>query len=151
MPAQSQSYPLFSGRVRHALDAKNRTVIPVHWRPKKSAPLWLVTQSDIACLLAMPYEEFKAIPGRVNERKDVDPEVRQHFIDYFFSEAHEVTPDAQGRFVIPEHFCSELKLKGEVVLAGADAKFKIWNPAAFEQFRTDRHPVRRDVGKLVQV
>lgn len=151
MPAQTQSYPLFSGRARHALDAKNRTVIPVGWRPKKPASLWLVTQSDAACLLAMPYEEFKAVPGRVNARADIDPEERQHFIDYFYSEAHEVTPDGQGRFVIPEHFCTELKLRGEVVLAGAESKFKIWNPTAFEQFRTDRHPVRRGVGKLVQL
>ncbi len=151
MSSKSPAYPLFSGRARHALDGKNRTVIPVGWRPKKPAPLWLATQSDGACLLAMPYDEFKSVPARVNARADIEPEERQHFIDYFYSEAHEVTPDGQGRFVIPEHFCKDLKLRGEVVLAGAEAKFKIWNPATFEEFRTGGHATRRGVGKLVQL
>jgi MraZ protein len=129
MTVQPPSYPLFSGRVHHALDQKNRTTIPVGWRPTEPAPLWLVPQTDGLCLLAMPYEEFKAVPARVNAQTQLDPEDRQHFIDLFFAEAEEVTPDKQGRFVIPTHFCEKLKLSGEIVLSGADSKIKIWNPA----------------------
>ena len=151
MSSQPPSYPLFSGRVRHALDQKNRTTIPVGWRPTEPAPLWLVPQTDGQCLLAMPYEEFKAVPARVNALTQLDPEERQNFIDLFFSEAEEITPDKQGRFVIPEHFCKELKLSGEIVLSGADSKFKIWNPDVFDQFLADRRTGRRSVGKQVQL
>lgn len=151
MTTPTQSYPVFSGRVRHALDQKNRTTIPVGWRPTEPAPLWLVPQTDGQCLLAMPYAEFKAVPGRVNALAQLDPEERQNFIDLFFSEAEEVTPDKQGRFVIPVHFCEELKLAGEIVLSGADSKFKIWNPDVYDQFVTDRRAGRRSVGKQVQL
>lgn len=145
------SYPVFSGRVRHALDGKNRTTIPVAWRPEEPAPLWLVPQTDGACLLAMPSTEFRAVPARVNALSHLDAEDRQHFIDLFFAEAQEVTPDKQGRFVIPEHFCAELKLAEEIILSGAESKFKIWNPTAFERFRAQRRSATRGVGKQVQL
>ncbi|MEO8353535.1 MAG: hypothetical protein ABI680_17540 [Chthoniobacteraceae bacterium] len=151
MPASDSTYPLFSGRVRHALDAKNRTTIPAGWRPARPAPLWLVPQSDGSCLLAMPYEEFKAIPARVNSLTHIDAEDRQNFIDLIYAEAEQVTPDKQGRFVIPEHFCRELTLSGEIILTGAESKLKIWNPEAFEAFRSRRRTETRNVGKLAQL
>jgi MraZ protein len=151
MADPTQSYPLFSGRARHALDAKNRTTIPVAWRPATPAPLWLVPQTDGSCLLAMPEEEFRAVPKRVNALTQLDPEDRQDFIDVFMAEAEQVQPDAQGRFVIPPRFCEKLGLKGEVVLSGADAKFKIWQPAVFDRFLADRLTRARTVGKQVQV
>lgn len=151
MADPTQSYPLFSGRARHALDAKNRTTIPVGWRPEKPTPLWIVPQSDDACLLAMPEGEFRDVPARVNKLTHLDPSERQDFIDVFMSEAEQVVPDAQGRFVIPPRFCEKLGLRGEVMLTGADQKFKIWQPEAFERFLADRSPRSRSVGKQVQV
>ena len=99
----------------------------------------------------MPFEEFKAVPARVNALTHLDPEERQDFIDLIFSEAQEVTPDKQGRFVIPEHFCTQLKLRGEIVLSGADTKIKIWNPEVFEAFLAQRRNGTRGVGKQVQL
>jgi MraZ protein len=151
MADPTQLYPIFSGRARHALDAKNRTTIPVGWRPEKPTPLWIVPQSDSSCLLAMPEAEFRAVPARVNALTHLDAEERQDFIDIFMSEAEQVTPDGQGRFVIPPRFCEKLGLRGEVVLSGADAKFKIWKPEDFEQFLTDRLSRARTVGKQAQV
>ena len=151
MATELQSYPVFSGRARHALDSKNRTTIPSQWRPKTPAPRWLVPQSDGQCLLALPYEEFRAVPAKVNALAQMDPEDRQNFIDLFFSEAQEVTPDAQGRFVIPQHFCEELGLKEWVCMAGADSKFKIWNPEVFERFLAERRTQTRSIGKQAQL
>jgi division/cell wall cluster transcriptional repressor MraZ len=151
MASQPQSYPVFSGRVRHALDPKNRTTIPSNWRPEKPAPLWLVPQSDGLCLLALPHDEFRAVPAKVNTLAHMDPEERQDFIDLFFSEAQEVTPDSQGRFVIPQHFCEQLKLKDWVCLSGADSKFKIWNPDEFDRFLAERRTQTRSIGKQAQL
>jgi len=151
MATQVPAYPLFFGQARHSLDAKNRTVIPAGWRPEEPSPLWLVPQSDRACLLAMPLAEFKAVPARVNANVNLDPEARQDFLDVLFAEVETVTPDKQGRFVIPDKFCTELKLRNEVVFAGADTKFKIWNVDAFETFLAQRRTNIRNVGKYVQL
>lgn len=91
------------------------------------------------------------MPAKVNALTTMDPEERQDFIDLFFSEAMEVTPDSQGRFVIPQHFCEQLGLKDEVCLAGADSKFKIWAPTAFEQFLAERRSQTRSIGKQAQL
>ena len=151
MATHAPAFPIFSGRVRHALDAKNRTVIPAAWRPEEPAPLWLVPQSDRSSLLAMPERVFEAVEGTVNANPNLDPEQRQAFLELFFSEAQTVTPDKQGRFVIPEQFCAELKLRNEVLFAGAQSKFKIWNVAAFESFEAERRPTIRTVGRAVQL
>jgi MraZ protein len=151
MATHTQSYPVFSGRAHHALDGKNRTTIPSGWRPDAPLPLWLVPHSDGTCLLALPLEEFRAVPDKVNALTHLDAEDRQHFIDNFFSSAEEVTPDSQGRFVIPPQFCEQLRLKGEVVFAGANKQFKIYAPAVFEQIDTQRRAHTRSIGKQVQL
>jgi division/cell wall cluster transcriptional repressor MraZ len=146
-----QSYPVFSGRMRLALDPKNRTTIQAGWRPEKPAPLWLVPHSGEKCLLAMPEEEFRSVPARVNALTHYSPEERQDYIDLFFAEAEKVTPDSQGRFVIPQHFCDELNLKEWVLLAGADTKFKIWNPDEYERYRAEHLARTRSIGKQAQL
>lgn len=151
MATQTQSYPVFSGRARHALDAKNRTTIPSGWRPDAPLPLWLVPHSDGTCLLGLPLEEFRAVPAKVNALTHLDAEDRQNFIDNFFSSAEQVTPDAQGRFVIPPQFCKDLGLDDEVVLAGANTQFKIYAPAVFEKLDTQRRAQTRSIGKQVQL
>lgn len=151
MATQTQSYPVFSGRARHALDGKNRTTIPSGWRPDAPLPLWLVPQSDGSCLLALPQDEFRAVPSRVNALTHLDAEERQNFIDNFFSSAEQVTPDAQGRFVIPPQFCKDLGLGSEVVFAGADTKFKIYAPAVFDKLDAQRRAQTRPIGKQVQL
>lgn len=151
MATNPTSYPLFSGTVRHALDPKNRTTIPSDWRPETPAPIWLVPQSDHECLLAMPEEEFRAVPARVEALPDFSAEERAAFLDLFFADAEKVVPDKQGRFVIPERFCESLKLQGEIVLSGAHAKFKIWHPPAWSAFVERRRSEGRQVARHIAV
>jgi DNA-binding transcriptional regulator/RsmH inhibitor MraZ len=45
--------------------------------------------------------------------------------------------DAQGRFVIPQRFRDDLKLKGEVVVVGGVDRVEIWPKKAHEKFAAD--------------
>jgi DNA-binding transcriptional regulator/RsmH inhibitor MraZ len=43
------------------------------------------------------------------------------------SQGHQVTLDKAGRLSLPEDFCRQLKLSGDVTLSGAIETFEIWN------------------------
>jgi MraZ protein len=43
-----------------------------------------------------------------------------------------VTPDAQGRILIPASLRGAAELEGQALLVGAINKVEIWNPATFE-------------------
>ncbi len=47
----------------------------------------------------------------------------------FFSEAHKVTTDKQGRVLVPEAHAAAADLKGEIVFVGAGRRFEIWSKA----------------------
>jgi len=151
MATHTQSNSSFFGRAHHTLDGKNRTTLPSSWRPEKPSPLFLVPHSDGQCLLGLPPEEFYAVEAKVNALTHIDPDDRQQFIDNFFSSAEQVTPDGQGRFVIPPQFCEQLGFKDEVVFAGAHKQFKIYAPAVFEIVDTQRRTQTRSIGKQVQL
>jgi MraZ protein len=47
--------------------------------------------------------------------------------------AVEVTPDGQGRILIPATLREQAKLNGQVQMIGAIDRIEIWNPAEFQQ------------------
>jgi division/cell wall cluster transcriptional repressor MraZ len=54
------------------------------------------------------------------------------------SNAVEVTPDAQGRILIPASLRGAAELEGQALLVGAINKVEIWNPAKFEEAVRER-------------
>ena len=48
------------------------------------------------------------------------------------SNAVEVTPDAQGRILVPASLRGAAELEGTALMVGAINKVEIWNPAKFE-------------------
>lgn len=129
---------IFSGEYRHALDPKNRVSVPSCWKLKpkdgdEPAELFLVPDpatSDF--LLIFPREEFEAVAQRV-EASNIPPKDKRIFIRQFYSQAKRGAVDKQGRLLLPEDFCSQLDLRGEVLLAGSVTRFEIWNPGRWDR------------------
>jgi len=69
--------------------------------------------------------ELDALPG-------LDPLARRSFKRQFFSKAQHCPMDKQGRLVLPAELCSDLSLKGEVVLVGGGARIEVWAPGEWE-------------------
>ena len=47
--------------------------------------------------------------------------------------AVEVTPDSQGRILIPARLRETAELEGQALLVGALDKIEVWNPELFEE------------------
>ena len=57
---------------------------------------------------------------------------KRQAIRRFFSEAHKVTTDKQGRILVPETHAAAADLKAEVVIVGAGRRFEIWSKERHE-------------------
>lgn len=135
--------PLFTGEFRHAMDAKNRVTIPSRWRKGDIEEFFAIPNPDGGFLMVMPPLEFRRLAEKVERDESLEPGERRKFIRQFSSRAQHVTGDKQGRIVLPDEQCKQLKLQGDVVLVGAYWRFEIWSPALWQKTVNDDTPAYR--------
>ena len=128
MATESLNPPIFSGRYDHALDNKNRITIPSRWRQTDSDEFFIMPDLTNSFLIVMPPAEFKSVGDQVSGNPAISPQEKRTFIRHFYAMAQHCSTDKQGRLLIPEEHCKQVALNGEVVLAGTDKRFEIWNP-----------------------
>ncbi len=130
--------PVYMGEFRHALDGKNRLTIPAAWRSAEEAELFLIPSSTSPCLTVRPRADLDRIRA---EAAALPGAQRAVILRRIGSLGHQVTLDKNGRLSLPEEFCAQLKLAGEITLSGAIDTFEIWNTVAWEASRADTKAV----------
>jgi MraZ protein len=119
--------PMFAGKFRHAMDAKNRVTIPATWRRADIDEFFSIPNLKDRFLMVLPPGAMRKVVERVERNGSLQPQARQKFIRQFFSRAQTLTVDKAGRMVIPAEQCSRLQLRGEVMLVGNDQRIEVWN------------------------
>ncbi len=135
---QNSAVPVFMGEFRHALDGKNRLTIPSAWRFEDEAELFLIPSSTSACITAMPRREIDRIRAKI---ADLPGPQRAQAMRRIGSLGHQVWLDKGGRLSLPETFCRDRQLAGEVTLSGALDTFEIWNTDAWHAVLPDTKAV----------
>ena len=119
----------FVGTHEHGLDDKGRMVLPAKIR-LQLGERGMVAMAD-ECLGLWTLEGFDEIADRVAaavEAREAEPAVLRKFMAY----ACEVTPDAQGRVVIPQVLRDYAGLGSEVVVNGRRDRAEIWAKERWE-------------------
>jgi MraZ protein len=91
----------------------------------------LITQGD--CLLAYPQAVWERMIEQCQALNPFDPRVLD-FQRSFFSNAHEVEVDGQGRVLVPPSLRNQAGLTKEAVIIGSTNKFEIWDKGRWETF-----------------
>lgn len=132
MSADSTTPPIFSGRVSHALDAKNRVTIPARWRRTEADEFFVMPDPTGTFLRVMPPAQLRKVAEEVENDPTVTPKERAVFKRQFYSGSVQVFADKQGRMLVPPEFCESLALKGELVFVGVYDQFEVWNKQRWE-------------------
>ncbi len=115
---------MLSGEFRHVLDSKNRIFIPAKYREELGAS-FMVTRSirgNFICFYSMEaWEEFIA-PLKSVPRKTAEDTLR-----YLYRTAADVTPDAQGRILLPQQLVSHAGISKNAVVIGCGDYGEIWS------------------------
>ena len=119
----------FVGTHDHGLDDKGRMVLPAKIRGQLGAR-GMVAMAD-GCLGLWTIDGFDEVADRVAaavEARETEPAVLRKFMAY----ACEVTPDQQGRVVIPQVLREYAGLGSEVVVNGRRDRAEIWAKERWE-------------------
>ncbi len=125
---QNSKTPVYVGEFCHAIDGKNRITIPSEWRPagEAEAEFFLIPSSTAPCLTVMPRHELDRIRAKAAALPGAQRTIALRRIGAL---SRQVTLDKHGRLSLPEEFCQQLKLSGNVTLSGVVETFELWNTA----------------------
>lgn len=121
-PAPVHAASQFRGKGEYAIDDKGRLTLPVQMRKALLGGGSLVVMDDRAVIWDEPtYQRaVEALNARVVEGDLTSTQVRG-----FLSNTHSVSPDSQGRIVIPHAVRIEAGLERDVLVLGAGPRIEI--------------------------
>ena len=123
---------MFIGEYQHAIDNKNRMIIPAKFREELGTKFVLTKGLD-GCLYAYTMEEWKVMEEKLKKLPLTSKDARA-FVRFFFSGANEVEPDKQGRVLIPQNLLEYAGIEKEIVSIGVSTRIEIWSKARWDEY-----------------
>lgn len=131
---RSVSSAFFAGNVVQKVDGKRRVSVPASFR---------AVLGDGTTFFAFPSLTYHgAVECRIradmetlNEQiDDLDPfsDEQDHLSMAIFGRAHPLTPDKDGRVVLPDELCRHAEIVDNVTFVGVGRYFRLYDPAAYE-------------------
>ncbi len=127
---------MFYGQYEHALDAKDRIIIPAKFREifkEHYAEKFFLTRGLDRCLFVFPEEEWRNQERRFRDMPFTREESRK-FNRLYFSGACEAICDKQGRILIPAYLKEYGEIKQNVMIIGVSDRIEIWAREKWNDF-----------------
>ena len=121
----------FLGSYTYQLDDKGRVSLPAAFRNVAGDQRFVLIQVTKPALSLYPETEWVKVEERLSEMMRRQPEARG-FLLHLLANAVEISPDGQGRILIPAALREAGGLNGQVQMIGAIDRIEIWNPADFQ-------------------
>lgn len=136
--------PMFLGEYGHTIDGKGRLTIPSKYRAVLAQGL-VVSRGFAQNLSIYPLDAWHNLTEKVLSRPVSDQKMMS-FRRRIFSGAADLTPDKQGRILIPTPLRQFAHLSDEVIIVGNFDFLEIWNRSAWE---TERNLIEESDSKAM--
>lgn len=123
---------MFIGEYQHALDAKNRIIIPSKFRDEIGSRFVLTKGLD-GCLYAYTISEWEILENKLKTLPLTNKDARA-FVRFFFSGASEIELDKQGRGLIPQNLVEYAGIEKEIVSIGVLSRIEIWSKTKWQEY-----------------
>ncbi|MGD8281276.1 MAG: division/cell wall cluster transcriptional repressor MraZ [Gemmatimonadota bacterium] len=131
----------FVGQYEHQMDEKGRVSLPSAFRREADSDSFVLLQWEPDYLTLFPAQKWAEVQERLLEFRRSDPRAWNQ-VRIIVSNAVEVSPDKQGRILVPAGLQAAADLSGSVLLSGNIDRVELWNPNRYEQ------AVRGDAGDI---
>ncbi|MBE6549485.1 MAG: division/cell wall cluster transcriptional repressor MraZ [Ruminococcaceae bacterium] len=120
---------MLSGEFKHNIDTKNRLFIPAKHREELGETFMVAKSVRENCLKVYSLEEWERYiePIVKMERKNSEAILRA-----LHRNASQVSPDAQGRIILPPALVSYAEIEKGAVVVGCGKYAEIWSEEAYE-------------------
>lgn len=129
----------FLGSYVHQVDDKGRLSLPASFRRDVEEGPLVALQADGDSLMLLPPATWRIMADRLMELRRTRPDQRA-FVLEITSKAVEVSPDKQGRILIPARLLQAVGITGTALLVGALDRIEVWDPERYEETRPARTP-----------
>ena len=120
----------YVGQYEHRMDAKGRVSLPSAFRRQVEGERFVLMQWEKDNLTLFPEGKWNELQKELLDFRRRNPQganqLRRHLAN-----AVEVSPDAQGRILVPASLQAGASLSGTVLLLGALDRIEIWNPETY--------------------
>lgn len=123
---------MFIGEYGHAIDAKNRIILPSKFR-EDLGDSCIMTKGLDGCLYVYPQSEWAILEEKLKSLPLTSKDARA-FVRFFFSGANEITFDKQGRTLIPQNLMQYAGIVKEVVSIGVSNRIEIWSKEKWNDY-----------------
>ena len=123
---------MFIGEYQHALDSKNRMIVPSKLREELGSK-FVITKGLDGCLYAYPQSEWKILEDKLKTLPLTNKDARA-FVRFFFAGACEIEVDKQGRGLIPQNLKEYACIEKEIVSIGVLTRVEIWSKEKWQQY-----------------
>jgi MraZ protein len=122
----------FVGQYEHQMDEKGRVSLPSAFRREADSDSFVLLQWEPGYLTLFPAVKWVEIQGRLLDFRRNDPSAWNQ-VRVIVSNAVEVSPDKQGRILVPAPLQAAAGLSGAVLLSGNIDRIELWNPEAYDR------------------
>lgn len=122
----------FLGRYEYQMDEKGRVSLPSAFRREAEGDRFVLLQWEEPYLTLFPEERWVQVQERLLEYRRTEPAAAAH-VRAVTSNAVEVSPDKQGRILVPAWLQEAASLEGTVLLNGNIDRVELWNPDLYEE------------------
>ena len=127
----------FLGRYDFQMDEKGRVSLPAAFRKEAEGERFILVQWEKPYLTLFPEDVWNGVQERLLEFRRKEP-AAWNYVREITANAVEVSPDKQGRILIPAWLQEAAFLQGTVVLSGVIDRVEIWDPERFQTAIQDR-------------
>ena len=125
------------------MDQKGRVSLPAVFRREADGERFVLLQWEPQYLTLFPEKKWGEVQENLLDYRRRDPEAWNH-VRMIIANAVEVSPDKQGRILVPAGLQAGAGLAGTVLLSGNIDRVELWNPATY------RDAVQGQAGDLTQ-
>ena len=115
---------MFTGEYEHIVDSKNRIFVPVKFREELGETFIVardIRKSILKVCSLVEWESYLA-PIKAQERRIAEEALR-----YLHRNAAQVSPDSQGRILIPTSLLGYAEIEREAIFVGCSDYCEIWS------------------------
>jgi MraZ protein len=120
----------FVGQYEHQMDEKGRVSLPSAFRREADSDRFVLLQWEPDYLTLFTAAKWGEVQQRLLEFRRSDPQAWNQ-VRLIVSAAVEVSPDKQGRILVPAPLQEAAGLQGSVLLSGNIDRVELWNPTQY--------------------
>ena len=138
---------MLGGEYRHSLDAKNRIFVPAKFKEELGETIVLFRDFRSQCVKMYSVEGWDAYTAKIEQQERA---ISEKVMRYLSRNAAQVTPDAQGRVVLPPDLVTHAGIQKGVVVNGCGDYAEIWSEENYDAMvaAEDAEEIRRQLEAL---